>query len=680
MIDGLGVVGWGVGGIEAEAVMLGQPISMVLPEVIGFKLTGQLSAQASATDMVLTITRMLREKGVVGKFVEFYGDGCASLSIADRATVANMSPEYGATMGYFPMDSETMEYFRLTNRDRAKVELMEEYLKEQGLFRDFRDSSTDPSFSDVVHLDLGSIEPSVAGPKRPQDLVPLKILKQDFQQGLIAPVGHKGYGVPPEKKDEYVEFQYNNENYRLKHGTVVIAAITSCTNTSNPAVMLGAGMLAQNALQKGLKVAPFIKTSLSPGSGVVMEYLRKASLLDALEKCGFYLAGFGCQTCIGNSGELDACIVEALNKADLNVAAVLSGNRNFEGRVHPSTKANYLASPPLVVAFALAGRVDINFENEPIGIGNDGKDVFLRDIWPSLKDVKSMEQQVVKPEMFKMVYDAIGQGGGPEWQKMESKKSELYAWNPASTYIRHPPFFESTEKDPSPVKAIHEAYCLLLVGDSITTDHISPAGKIAGNSPAAKYLQEHGVNPKDFNSYGARRGNDEVMSRGTFANIRLINKMAKKTGGYTVHVPTKTELSVYDAAMQYKKDGYSVIIIAGKEYGCGSSRDWAAKGPALQGVRAVIAESFERIHRSNLVGMGILPLQFKFGENSSSLRLTGHEQYNIEIPIAMKVNEDIEVTTKCGKTFMTTSRVDTAPELSYFNHGGILNYVLRRML
>ncbi|CAD7923229.1 unnamed protein product [Amoebophrya sp. A120] len=684
MIDGLGIAGWGVGGIEAEAVMLGQAISMVLPEVVGFKLTGTLKPTVVATDLVITCVAMLRKLGVVGKFVEFFGDGCANLTLADRATIANMAPEYGATMGFFPVDEQAMIYLRQTGRSEEKIKLVEQYLRAQGLFREYGEGKEDPvEYTQILELDLSTVVPCVSGPKRPHDRVALSDMPSDFTKCLTAPVGFKGFGLGDAVLSDTSSFTYsgNGEEFELSHGSVVLAAITSCTNTSNPGVMLGAGLLAKAAHLKGLRVKPYVKTSLSPGSGVVDQYLRKADLLPYFEQLGFYTTGFGCQSCIGNSGDLDEEVADAITKKDLVVGAVLSGNRNFEGRVHPLTRANYLASPPLVVAYALAGKLQIDFEKEPLGKDKDGNDCFLADIWPSKELVEETEKKCVQPEMFTEVYAKMKQGTD-RWNNLEVATGSQFAWDEASTYIHNPPFFKSTLVDPTPIVKLEKAYCLLNCGDSITTDHISPAGKITKNSPGGRYLISKGVDPKDFNSYGSRRGNDEVMARGTFANIRLVNKLAGKVGPQTLHVPSGEILDVYDAAEKYMQEGFGTIIMAGNEYGSGSSRDWAAKGPFLQGVKAVIAQSYERIHRSNLVGMGILPLQFKKGESAETLGFTGKEQFTIDLPAALKdCGMDIEVLCETtGTKFTVVSRLDTAPELKYFQHGGILNYVLRKIL
>jgi aconitate hydratase len=674
MINGLGVMGWGVGGIEAEAALLGQPLTMLIPQVIGFKLTGQLREGATATDLVLTITQMLRKKGVVGKFVEYYGPGLDSLPLPDRATIGNMSPEYGATMGFFPVDGETLAYLRFTGRSKEQVALVEAYCKEQGLFR--TTATPDPVFTDTLHLDLGDVEPSLAGPKRPQDRIPLREAKASCEKALAEANG-KLLG-PVLVKAGPVE-------YRLHHGAVVIAAITSCTNTSNPAVMLGAGLLAKKAVERGLKAAPWVKTSLAPGSQVVTDYYRAAGLVPYLEALGFHLVGYGCTTCIGNSGPLPAPVAEAVRKGDLSVAAVLSGNRNFEGRINPQVKLNYLASPPLVVAYAIAGRMDFDPYTEPLGWDPNGEPVFLRDIWPSTREVQEAIRAAVQPEQFAKVYGRAGEGD-ERWRGLEVPAGETFAWDEASTYVRRPPFFENLPREPAPLADVQGARVLALLGDSVTTDHISPAGSIAKDSPAAQYLLAHGVEPKDFNSYGARRGNHEVMVRGTFANIRLKNLLVPGVeGGVTVHLPDGERMSIYDAAMRYGQEGIPLVVIAGAEYGTGSSRDWAAKGTLLLGVKAVIAKSFERIHRSNLVGMGVLPLQFAEGEDASTLGLTGRERIDIAgIAGGVEPRKRLEVRAVAddGKEtrFTVTARIDTPNEADYFRHGGILPFVLRQLL
>lgn len=683
MIDGLGVAGWGVGGIEAEAAMLGQPMSMVLPGVVGFKLTGKLKDGVTATDLVLTVTQMLRKHGVVGKFVEFYGEGMSELSLADRATIANMSPEYGATMGFFPVDHVTLQYLKLTGRSEETVAMIESYLRANKMFVDYNEPQVERTYSSYLELDLKDVEPCISGPKRPHDRVPLKEMKADWHACLDNRVGFKGFAVPKESQGKVAEFTFNGTPAQLRHGDVVIAAITSCTNTSNPSVMLGAALVARKACELGLEVKPWIKTSLAPGSGVVTKYLQKSGLQTYLNQLGFNIVGYGCTTCIGNSGDIDESVASAITENDLVAAAVLSGNRNFEGRVHPLTRANYLASPPLVVAYALAGTVDIDFETEPIGEGKDGRKVYLRDIWPSNEEVATVVQSNVLPDMFMATYEAITKGN-PMWNQLATPSSTLYAWDPTSTYIHDPPYFKSMTMSPPGLHGVKDAYCLLNFGDSITTDHISPAGSIHRDSSAARYLMERGVDRRDFNSYGSRRGNDEIMARGTFANIRLVNKFLKgEVGPKTIHIPSGEKLSVYDVAMRYKSEGHATIILAGAEYGSGSSRDWAAKGPMLLGVKAVIAKSFERIHRSNLVGMGIIPLCFKSGEDAETLGLTGHERYTINLPNSVseiRPGQDITVETDNGKSFVCTLRFDTEVELAYFDHGGILQYAIRNLI
>eukprot|EP01016_Furgasonia_blochmanni_P055097 TRINITY_DN9154_c0_g1_i4.p1 TRINITY_DN9154_c0_g1~~TRINITY_DN9154_c0_g1_i4.p1 ORF type:complete len:801 (+),score=259.42 TRINITY_DN9154_c0_g1_i4:532-2934(+) len=682
MINGLGVFGWGVGGIEAEAVMLGEVITMVLPEVVGFKFTGELPKTATATDLVLTCTQMLRQRKVVGKFVEFFGPGVNSLSLADRATVSNMAPEYGATMGFFPVDNKTTDYLRTTGRSAEVLAYVEAYLRAQNLFRLYDGSQPDPVFTGpILELDLSTVVPSLAGPKRPHDRVPLTNMKADWTSCLSNAVGFKGYGIPADKQHTTVSFNYQGKDYTLAHGAVVIAAITSCTNTSNPDVMLAAGLVAKNALARGLNVKPYVKTSLSPGSGVVTQYLQDSGLTDSLNQLGFTLAGYGCMTCIGNSGEIDEQVGEAIIKGDLVAAAVLSGNRNFEGRVHPLTRANYLASPPLVVAYALAGTVNIDFETEPIGKDATGQDVFLRDIWPSREEVHAVTNKHVQPHMFKEVYERIAKGT-QRWNDLKAPTGKLYQWKDASTYIHDPPFFKNVETGLPSIKDIENAHVLAYFGDSITTDHISPAGNISKNSPAGRFLLERGVQPKDFNSYGARRGNDLVMARGTFANTRIKNKlMGGVEAPKTVHFPSGNVLDIFDAADKYMQEGIPTIILAGQEYGSGSSRDWAAKGPYLQGVKAAIAQSFERIHRSNLVGMGILPLQFLEGSSAEAEHLDGKERFTLRLNGGdLKVGQIIEVATSSGVTFKAKVRLDTEVEVQYFKNGGILQYVLRKLI
>ncbi|MBI2758031.1 MAG: aconitate hydratase AcnA [Chloroflexi bacterium] len=698
MINGLGVVGWGVGGIEAEAVMLGQPMDMLLPDVIGFKLHGKLRDGVTATDLVLTVTQMLRKKGVVDKFVEFFGPGLEAMSLTDRATIANMAPEYGATMGYFPVDEETLRYMRLTGRPEEVIARTEIYMRAQGLFRDA--STPDPEFTDTLELDLGSVVPSLAGPKRPQDRVPMSELKETFEKALTAPVKERGFELKPETLKTEAAFgtpspsasgQANSGSIKMKHGAVVIAAITSCTNTSNPSVMIGAGLVAKKAVEKGLSVKPYVKTSLAPGSRVVTEYLKQAGLIDPLAKLGFNIIAYGCTTCIGNSGPLPGEVAKAVTGSDLVAAAVISGNRNFEGRVHPLVKANFLASPPLVVAYALAGTVDIDLDNEALGNGSDGRPVYLKDLWPSQKEINAAVASSVKREMFQDKYADVF-SGSDMWKEIKVSESDLFEWSDASTYIHHPPYFQSLTLNAGTVSDIKGARLLGLFGDSITTDHISPAGNIAADSPAGKFLQERGIQPKDFNQYGTRRGNDLVMARGTFANIRLKNLLvAPKEGNWTKWFDVEgsmlkvEEMSIFDAAMKYKEAGIPTIVIAGKEYGTGSSRDWAAKGPLLQGVRAVIAESFERIHRSNLVGMGVLPLKFMDGQNAESLGLKGDEVYDIT-GLSDKMSPKSLITVKAKKPdgkvieFKTTALLNTEVEVNYYRNGGILHTVLRNLM
>ncbi len=682
MINGLGVVGWGVGGIEAEAVMLGQPMDMLLPDVIGFRLYGKLPEGVTATDLVLTVTQMLRKKGVVDKFVEFYGPGLDTMSLTDRATIANMAPEYGATMGYFPVDEETLRYMRLTGRSEETVSLTEAYMRAQGLFRDA--STPDPEFTDTLELDLGTVVPSLAGPKRPQDRVPMSELKETFKKALSAPVKERGFELKPEAIAMEAAYGTNGGSMKMKHGAVVIAAITSCTNTSNPSVLVAAGLLAKKAVEKGLNVKPYVKTSLAPGSRVVTEYLKQAGLIDPLSKLGFNVIAYGCTTCIGNSGPLPAEVAKAVTGSDLVAAAVISGNRNFEGRVHPMVKANFLASPPLVVAYALAGTVDIDLVNEPLGTGSDGSAVYLKDLWPTQDEINRTVAASVKPEMFKDKYADVF-GGSDMWQEIKVTGGDLYEWDEHSTYIHHPPYFQELKLEASGVKEIKSARVLGLFGDSITTDHISPAGNIASDSPAGKYMQERDVAPQYFNSYGARRGNDLVMARGTFANIRLKNLLvAPKEGNWTKHHTTGEVMSMYDAAVKYQSEGLPAIVIAGKEYGTGSSRDWAAKGPLLQGIRAVIAESFERIHRSNLVGMGILPLKFMDGQNAESLGLKGDEVYDIEGVTTVQPKQALTVKAKRADgsvvEFQATALLNTDVEVNYYRNGGILHTVLRNLM
>ncbi|OAD59279.1 Cytoplasmic aconitate hydratase, partial [Eufriesea mexicana] len=679
MINGLGVLGWGVGGIEAEAVMLGQAISMLVPKVVGYRLEGVLNQYATSTDLVLTITKNLRQMGVVGKFVEFFGPGVTQLSIADRATISNMCPEYGATVGFFPIDQQSLTYLRQTGGCEEHTTVIENYLTNLRMLRDYDDESQNPIFSEVITLDLGTVVSSVSGPKRPHDRVSVVDMKTDFRNCLTNKVGFKGYGLTTEKVDAVGMFEFEGKDYKLRHGSVVIAAITSCTNTSNPSVMLGAGLLAKNAVDAGLTVAPYIKTSLSPGSGVVTYYLKESGVTPYLSQLGFDVVGYGCMTCIGNSGPLPDIIVETIEKNGLVCCGVLSGNRNFEGRIHPHTRANYLASPLLVIAYAISGTVDIDFEKDPLGRRADGTPIYLQDIWPTRAEIQAVERKYVIPAMFKEVYSKI-EKGSPSWANLVAPDGTLYPWDTNSTYIKNPPYFENLQKELPKIKPITKARVLLNLGDSVTTDHISPAGSIARNSPAARYLANHGLTPKEFNSYGSRRGNDAVMARGTFANIRLMNKFIGKVGPRTIYIPTKEEMDVFDAAVKYGKDQIPLIILVGKEYGSGSSRDWAAKGPYLLGIRAVIAESYERIHRSNLVGMGIIPLQYLPGQNAESLGLSGYELYDITIPENFQPRQKITVTTDDGKKFEVILRFDTEVDITYFKHGGILNYMIRKIL
>ncbi|HYP06743.1 MAG TPA: aconitate hydratase AcnA [Bryobacteraceae bacterium] len=669
MINGLGVVGWGVGGIEAEACMLGQPISMLLPTVVGFKLKGRLSEGATATDLVLTVTQMLRAKGVVGRFVEFYGEGVSALSLADRATIANMAPEYGATIGFFPIDDQSLEYLRVTNRPPELIALVEAYAKEQGIF--LTPKCTEPTYTDTLELDLSKVTPSLAGPKRPQDRIDLKDVKKNFLTGL---------GEEPRK----TAVNMGGSVAEVQDGSVVIAAITSCTNTSNPSVMLAAGLLAKKAVEKGLSVAPHVKTSLAPGSKVVMDYYHDAGLVPYMEKLGFHLVGFGCTTCIGNSGPLPEPVAEAVSSNKLVVASVLSGNRNFEGRINSLVRANYLASPPLVVAYALAGRVDIDLVKEPLGTDEKGKKVYLKDIWPTQEEVNATVKAHVRGEMFQKQYSEVFEGDA-NWQSLKAIEGDAFDWQSESTYIKRPPYFDAMVDPSGPVQDVSGMRVLAMLGDSVTTDHISPAGSIPVDSPAGRYLVELGVKPADFNSYGARRGNHEVMVRGTLANIRLRNQLAPGTeGGWTTHIPSGEKMFIYDASVKYAEEGVPLMIIAGKEYGSGSSRDWAAKGVLLLGVRAVIAESFERIHRSNLVGMGVLPLQFQSGQTRESLGLTGQETYRVEnVAAAVATGSLARVHARridgSDITFEVTVRIDTPQELEYYRNGGILPYVLRQL-
>ncbi len=710
MINGLGVLGWGVGGIEAEAAMLGEAVSMLIPEVVGFKLIGSMPEGATATDLVLTVTQLLRAAGVVGKFVEYFGHGLVGLPLADRATIGNMSPEYGATCGFFPVDDETLKYLRLTGRDDERLALVEAYCKENALWHDPDHS---PEYSQVVELDLSTVEPSLAGPRRPQDRVPLRNAKRlfldsletfgvDYGNGhdeavaesfpasdppstidpghgeLVPGVQVDGGGVAVAPRPVSTAVEVEGEEFALEHGSVVIAAITSCTNTSNPQVMIGAGLLARNAVERGMQRKPWVKSSLAPGSKVVTEYYDQAGLTKYLDELGFQTVGYGCTTCIGNSGPLPESISAAIALGDLVVCSVLSGNRNFEARIHPEVKANYLASPPLVVAYALAGRMDIDLLNEPLGEDQDGNDVYLRDLWPSAEEIQETITRAVRGEMFSRTYADVFTGD-PAWRELPVPEGDLFAWEPDSTYVRRPPYFEGMSREPGTVEDVTGARCLVMVGDSVTTDHISPAGAIKPDAPAGKYLVEHGVERKDFNSYGSRRGNHEVMVRGTFANVRLRNLLVPGSEGtWTVHVPSGEEMTIYDASTRYLAEGTPLVVLAGKEYGSGSSRDWAAKGPNLLGVRAVIAESYERIHRSNLLMMGILPLQFLEGETPATLGLTGREEFSVE---GVDNGNADEVTVRADdKEFRARVRLDTPREREYLRHGGILQYVLRRLL
>ncbi len=681
MINGLGVVGWGVGGIEAEAVMLGQPLYMLTPEVIGFNLTGELSEGVTGTDLVLTLTQILRKRGVVGKFVEYCGPALDNLTLPVRAMIGNMAPEYGATMGFFPVDKTTLEYMRLTGRSDDEVALVEAYCKEQGLFRDA--SSKTPEFTELLELDISTVEPSLAGPKRPQDRVSLSNVKSDFVQSLAKPIAERGFDLPQPERNRTASI-HNGYKAEIGHGAVVIAAITSCTNTSDPYVLIASGLLAKKAVEKGITVKPYVKTSLAPGSRVVTEYLQKAGLQSYLDKLGFQTVGYGCTTCIGNSGPLPEAVSHAISEGNIVAAAVLSGNRNFEGRINPQTRANYLASPPLVVAYALAGTVDFDWEKDSLGNDKNGKPVYLKDIWPTQREIEDFIKRSVTPEMFRKQYASVFDGN-LTWNAIKSTGGEIYQWNGKSTYIQEPPFFVEMSKEAGHIQPISSARVLGMFGDSITTDHISPAGSIKKVSPAGEYLESLGVTFDDFNSYGARRGNDRVMTRGTFANIRLRNLLVPGVeGGVTIFHPTGEKMPIYDAAMKYKTDGTSVIILAGRDYGMGSSRDWAAKGTLLLGVKAVIAQSYERIHRSNLVGMGLLPLQFMEGESRETLGLTGAEVFSIDgLSDSIKPHQVLTVRAKSDKgekSFKALARIDTAIEVDYYRHGGVLPYVLRQMM
>ncbi|MBY8914274.1 aconitate hydratase AcnA [Bacillus sp. YC2] len=680
MINGIGVLGWGVGGIEAEAGMLGQPSYFPVPEVIGAKLVGKLPNGTTATDLALKVTQVLREKGVVNKFVEFFGPGVAELPLADRATIANMAPEYGATCGFFPVDGEALAYLRLTGRDEEQIDVVEAYCRNNGLF--FTPDAEEPSFTDIVEIDLSKIEANLSGPKRPQDLIPLSVMQETFKKHLVSPAGNQGFGLEAAEANKEISFKLlNGEETVMKTGAIAIAAITSCTNTSNPYVLIGAGLVAKKAVELGLKVPNYVKTSLAPGSKVVTGYLVNSGLLPYMKELGFNLVGYGCTTCIGNSGPLSPEIEEAVAENDLLITSVLSGNRNFEGRIHPLVKGNYLASPPLVVAYALAGTVNINLKSDPIGVGKDGQNVYFDDIWPSMDEINLLVKQTVTPELFRKEYETVFDDN-QRWNEIETTDEALYKWDNDSTYIQNPPFFEEMSVEPGKVEPLRALRVVGKFGDSVTTDHISPAGAIGKDTPAGKYLQEKGVSPRDFNSYGSRRGNHEVMMRGTFANIRIKNQIAPGTeGGYTTYWPTGEVTSIYDACMRYKEDKTGLVVLAGKDYGMGSSRDWAAKGTNLLGIRTVIAESFERIHRSNLVFMGVLPLQFKQGESADTLGLTGKEVIEVDVDESVRPRDllTVRATSEDGtvKTFEVIVRFDSEVEIDYYRHGGILQMVLR---
>ncbi|WP_430785753.1 aconitate hydratase AcnA [Virgibacillus flavescens] len=683
MINGLGVLGWGVGGIEAEAGMLGQASILPVPEVIGVKFTGSFPKGTTATDLALKVTQVLRSKNVVGKFVEYFGPGLKDMPLADRATISNMAPEYGATCGFFPVDEESLNYLRLTGRKEDHIDLVERYCKENSLW--YNSDQADPEYSELVEINLSELEPNLSGPKRPQDLISLSNMKEEFNKAITAPEGNQGFGLDKKefKKEAVVEFADGNTSV-MKTGALAIAAITSCTNTSNPYVMLGAGLIAKKAVEKGLTVPAYVKTSLAPGSKVVTRYLEDSGLMPYLEKLGFNLVGYGCTTCIGNSGPLKEEIEKAIANSDLTVSSVLSGNRNFEGRIHPLVKANYLASPPLVVAYALAGTVDVDLVTEPLGQDNDGNDIFMNDIWPTMEEIKEQVENTVKPEIFRKEYENVFDSN-QKWNEINTTDEPLYKWNNESTYIQNPPFFEGLSKEADTVKPLNKLRAIGVFGDSVTTDHISPAGAIAKDMPAGKYLQEKDVSPRHFNSYGSRRGNHEVMMRGTFANIRIRNLLAPGTeGGYTTYWPTEEVMPLYDASMKYQEAGTGLVVIGGKDYGMGSSRDWAAKGTSLLGIKTVIAESFERIHRSNLVMMGVLPLQFQKGDTADSLGLTGKETFNVEIDESVKPHDLVKVTAidDSGKNteFEVVARFDSDVEIDYYRHGGILQMVLRNKM
>jgi aconitate hydratase len=683
MINGLGVLGWGVGGIEAEAGMLGQPSYFPVPEVIGVKLTGSLPNGTTATDLALKVTQVLREKKVVGKFVEFFGPGLAEMPLADRATVSNMAPEYGATCGFFPVDEEALNYMRLTGRTEEQIQLVEAYCKENGLF--YTAGDADPEFTDIVEIDLSEIEPNLSGPKRPQDLIPLSQMKDSFNKALVAPQGNAGFGLTADEINREVTVKHpGNETSTMKTGAVAIAAITSCTNTSNPYVMLGAGLVAKKAVEKGLKVPGYVKTSLAPGSKVVTRYLEEAGLMNYMDQLGFNLVGYGCTTCIGNSGPLALEVENAISKNDLTVASVLSGNRNFEGRIHPLVKANYLASPPLVVAYALAGTVNFNLQSDSFGTDKDGNEVYFKDIWPTSEEINEAMKMAVTPELFKKEYERVFDEN-ERWNELKTSADQLYAFDTSSTYIQNPPFFEELSAELKEIQPLKDLKLIAKFGDSVTTDHISPAGAIGKDTPAGRYLIKNGVEPRDFNSYGSRRGNHEVMMRGTFANIRIRNAVAPGTeGGWTTYWPTNEVMSIYDAAMKYKENGTGLMVIAGKDYGMGSSRDWAAKGTTLLGIQTVLAESFERIHRSNLVLMGVLPLQFKDGESAETFGLTGKETFTVQVDETVKPRDLVKVTAVfedgTEKSFEVVARFDSEVEIEYYRHGGILPMVLRNKL
>nr|XP_020663708.1 iron-responsive element-binding protein 2 [Pogona vitticeps] len=679
MVNGLGILGWGVGGIETEAVMLGLPVTLTLPEVVGCELTGTASPLATSIDVVLSITKQLRQAGVSGKFVEFFGPGVSQLSIGDRTTIANMCPEYGAILSFFPIDNVTLKHLRQTGFDEAKLKSMEAYLKTVKLFRNYEVSTEEPEYSQIVCINLGSIMPYVSGPKRAQDRVAVTDMKSDFKACLDEKVGFKGFQIPVEKQNDVVPVEYEGNEYKLSHGSVVIAAVISCTNNCNPSVMLGAGLLAKKAIEAGLSVKPYIRTSLSPGSGMVTHYLSSSGVLPYLNKLGFEVIGYGCSTCVGNTAPLPEAIQNAVMQGDLVACGVLSGNKNFEGRLCSCVRANYLASPPLVVAYAIAGTVNIDFQTEPLGINPDGKELFLHDIWPTREELQQVEEELVIASMFKELKEKM-EKGNKRWNSLEAPESVLFTWDSKSTYIRCPSFFDKLAKDPPPPQSIENAHVLLYLGDSVTTDHISPAGSIARGSAAARYLTNKGLTPREFNSYGARRGNDAVMTRGTFANIKLLNKFIGKPAPKTIHFPTGQTLDVFDAAELYRKENIPLIILAGAKYGQGSSRDWVAKGPFLLGVRAVIAESYEKIHKGHLIGMGVAPLQFLPGENAQVLGLTGREQFSVSFPQELTPGITVNVKTNTGKVFPVLASFDSDVEITLYKHGGILNYMVRKLL